>query len=390
MDGYLLASIATLLFSCTLGLSAQIKTEVHLDKDHYVAGEPVFVVWEYTNSGSTPMPFDRFDAYCPMPTISAPSLEYAAPPVFPYPVDALVDCEAERKPLQPGEKYLTKFLLNHRFKLSRPGKYDLTVPMERGVEALGKGNLPATENISLILEPSGERELRKIYQPYFDALDSDGDKGYPGRHDAVRVLADSSAPFTESQLLRFSSDPRTGSDVQAIANEGLGRLKTPAACARLAELADHAELHHQQTAIEQLGQCDDPSYMQFLFQLADRDHAMHYFAVLAAGEIGGDGAVDRLLNLASPGSLDRENAFVALGRTGSKRAVKAIVDALPSLQEGPNGYAALSSLTTLTHHESREKEFGRKVQQWRQWWEKSQNEPIYKPRDWRVLLTSLN
>ncbi|HXW92412.1 MAG TPA: hypothetical protein VEK33_17820 [Terriglobales bacterium] len=117
---------------------------------------------------------------------------------------------------------------------------------------------------------------------------------------------------------------------------------------------------------------------------------MRYFAVLAAGEIGGDAAVERLLRLASPGSLDRENSFVALGRTGSKPAAKAIVETLPSLQEGSNAFAALSSLTTLTHHESREREFGRKVQQWKQWWEKSQNEPIYKPRDWRVPVTSLN
>jgi len=178
--------------------------------------------------------------------------------------------------------------------------------------------------------------------------------------------------------------------LQEIANEGLARLRTQAACARLAELADHAELHHQQRAIDQLGQCGDLGYMQFLFRLADGDGAMRQFAIFAAAEAGGEAAVDRLLGLRTQGSLERETEFYALGRTGSERAAKAIIDALPYLQDGTVRYAALRSLATLTHHESREDNISAQTQQWNEWWAKSQNRKIYKPRDWRIPLTPLN
>jgi len=43
-----------------------------LDKNKYLVGEPVFVVWEYKNIGSPDVPFERFDPYCPEPGIRAP------------------------------------------------------------------------------------------------------------------------------------------------------------------------------------------------------------------------------------------------------------------------------------------------------------------------------
>ena len=238
----------------------------------------------------------------------------------------------------------------------------------------------------MVLQPSSEAELRTAYQPYLDTLRS-GDT--TARREALRVLADSGAKFSETDLLRFSSDPRNGADLQDIAEEGLARLKTPAACARLSELADHPELHHQQKAIEQLAQCGDSTYMLFLFRLADRDRAMRGFAILGAGEIGGEAAVDRLLSLASQGSLDREKALYALGRTGSERAARSLIELLPLLADADSRLAALRSLSTLTHHESKKKEFGAQVQEWKQWWATSQKKQIYKPRDWQVPLTPL-
>jgi hypothetical protein len=89
-------------------------------------------------------------------------------------------------------------------------------------------------------------------------------------------------------------------------------------------------------------------------------------------------------------SAERETEFYALARTGSERAAKAIIDALPYLQDSTIRYAALRSLATLTHHESKEKDFEAQVSEWKKWWAMSQNKAIYKPRDWRVPLTPLN
>jgi HEAT repeat protein len=377
----LLALCALLVFGKAETLSAQMRAQVRLDKAHYVAGEPVFIVWEYSNVGSTSIPFDKYDTYCPKPGISAPSLRFSEPTVFPYPHDGAIDCASLKGSLKAGETYTTKFLLNHRFDLSSPGKYDLVVPLEP---------LPGINDrsgkLSLVLEPSTAAELRAAYQPYLDAVRSDTD---PAKREALRVLADSGANFAETDLLRFSSDPRGGSDLQDIAEEGLARLKTPAACARLAELAQQPELHHQQKAIEHLAQCGDSTYMVFLFRLADQDRGLRDFTLRSAAEVGGDAAVDRLLSLASPGSLDREKALYALGRTGSERAAGFIIESLPLLQDDGSRIAALQSLRTLTHYESKKKDFSGQAQEWQQWWATSQKKQIYKPRDWQVPLTTL-
>lgn len=381
--------LASIFFAHATGTWAQIRAEVHLDKDHYLAGEPVFLIWEYTNVGSAEIPFDRFNPYCPEPLgVDAPSLPFAQPTVFPFPHDGIINCESFRAALKPGEIYETKFLLNHRFDLSKPGEYTLTVPLGTGIYNPSKPSMPGgyfgTKQLSLILRPSSDAELREAYQPYFDALKSGPSDG---AREAIRVLADSGAKFAETDLLRFSSDPRNGSDIQELADEGLLRLKTPTACARLAELANHPELHWQQAAIDRLGQCGDPSYMLFLFQLGDRDRDVRDFAISAAAEAGGDAAVDRIL---LDSSLDREKLFYALGRTGSERAAKAIIDALPSLHEGNSQFAALRSLTTLTHRESRKKDFESQVRDWEEWWADSRVKEIYKPRDWHVPLMPLN
>jgi hypothetical protein len=278
MGKILIAIVASFALAAACPAAAQIRAEAHLDKQSYLAGEPVYVIWNFTNLGSTAVPFDRFDPYCPEPDINAP-LPFAEPNVFSYPHDGIVDCEFLSAPLTPQETYEKKFLLNHRFDLTKPGEYDFVVSLQTGTVRSG---LPEIQK--LVLRPSTEAELRSIYQPYFDVLNSDA---YSQKREALRVLADSGAKFVETELLRFSSDPRKGMDLQDIANEGLARLRTPAACARLAELADHPELHHQETAIEQLGRCGDPDYMLFLFRLADRDSAMRQFAILAAGEAGG-------------------------------------------------------------------------------------------------------
>jgi hypothetical protein len=70
MRNTLVALLAIALFGNTESGWAQVRTEIHLDKAHYVAGEPVFVIWKYTNSTSVAVPFERFDPYCPEPGIT--------------------------------------------------------------------------------------------------------------------------------------------------------------------------------------------------------------------------------------------------------------------------------------------------------------------------------
>lgn len=390
MRKVLIACVASITVAAACSAAAQMRAEAHLDKQSYLAGEPVYVIWDFTNSGSTAVPFDRVDPDCPEPDINAP-LPFAEPTVFPYPHDGIINCGFYTAPLNPHETYEKRFLLNHRFDLTKPGEYSFVVSLQTGTAASGLSESQArefpTRKLKLVLRPSTEAALRMAYQPYLDALKSEDS---PNRLEALHAVADSGQRFAEEELLRFSSDPRNGSNFQDIANEGLARLRTPAACARLAELADHPELHHQQMAIQQLGKCGDPGYMLFLFRLADRDSTSRQFAILAAGEVGGEAAVDRLLGLHLQNSAEWETKLYALARTGSGRAAKAIIDALPYLHDGTLQYAALRSLATLTHRESRAKDFATQSQEWKQWWITSQRKAFYKPRDWRVPLTPLN
>jgi len=381
---------------------AQINVDVHLDREQYLAGEPAYLVWEYTNNGSTAVPFDRVDPYCEEPTIEAPSLPFASPPVFPYPLNGIIDCVYLSRPLAPGERYVSKYLLNHRFILNKAGRYEITVPpstreaserkpiLNVGASLLPAPNLGETSayslanpdggaphvKLTLVLQASSEEGLRKAYRPYFNALTTPGSID---RADALRALADSGEEFTEIKLLQISSDPRD--PLQGLADEGLARLRTPAACARLAELAAHPELHQQQWSIEQLGRCGDPEYMMFLFNLTYSDPSQRQFALRAAAEAGGNAAIDRLLMSASQGSLDREAALYALGLTGSERAVNVLIDALPSLPDSLK-FTALASLRTLTHRESKQKSYDAQIKQWQQWRAIPGTKKIYKPRDW--------
>lgn len=350
---------------------AQIEVQAHLDKSRHLAGEPAYLIWEYTNTGASPATFGEDDLYCMEPRIEAPSLAPAAPPICPDLVHVR-DCTSQEAKLKPGEKYVARYLLNHRFDLSKPGEHELTVLDIRGAGGVSR------KTLKLVLDRSSEEDLRSAYQPYFAPLASSDRISWT---ETLRALADSGARFTESVLLQVSMDPRNDSYDQSLANAGLARLRTPLACARLAELAAHPELHHQQQAIMDLGRCGDSGYMAFLFGLVDRGVPNRSLLLSAAAEVGGEAAVDRLLRLASPGSPDRESALYALGRTGSGRAARAILDVLPSLSGGYTLYAGLTSLRTLTHRESKQQDLAAQAKEWADWWATSQQREIFRPRN---------
>lgn len=356
--------IVTLLSVVGLGFGADIDVVVRFDKERHLAGEPVYLIWKYTNNGKAVARFQQEDLYCMEPDIETTSLRPAMPLVFPS-GGKTFDCLSGVRELRPGESHTARYLLNGRFDLNRAGTYELTAQKR---------------TLSLVLDRASERDLKAAYEPYFAALNfTDRD----ARIEALRALAGSGARFTEDALLEVSIDPRSDSHVRSIADDGLARLRTPRACAWLAELATHPELHDQQRAIEYLGQCGDPGYMPLLFGLAERRDvapATRDFALFAAGEAGGKAAVDHLVGMTLRLGPERDAAFVALGRTGSERAVKAIIDALPSLAAESTRYASLAALRTLTHRESRQSGFEAGAKEWRDWWAAG-NREIYRARD---------
>lgn len=80
-------------------------------------------------------------------------------------------------------------------------------------------------------------------------------RSLPVRPNALKAAALSNDPG-EANVRRRSTTWSPASS-PALADASLARLQTPAAFARLAELAVHLELHQQQRAMEELGQCGD-------------------------------------------------------------------------------------------------------------------------------------
>lgn len=363
---------------CSLASAAGIDVQSRLDKERHLAGEPVYLIIQYTNNGNAVEVLNSPGPYCVEPTLEPTSLRRAVPPVCPDFGFGAANCSSVLRRLRPGETYAAKYLLNSRFDLNEPGTYTLTV----SEGAIGEPSWSA-KTVSLVLDRASEQELRAVYQPYFAALDSWGSD----RAEAVRVLAGAGASFTQDALLQASLDPRNDLYVQSVADLGLVRLRTRVACARLAELA---VLHRQQQAIVALGQCGDPGYMQLLFNLAaTEDHApaTNAFALAAAAEAGGEAAVDRLLNMML--LPDREAVFLALGRTGSPRAAKAIIDALPSVTVDTTQYVALAALTTLTHRQSKQPNFAARAKEWKDWWTSEGTKQTFGPRDCRGGISPL-
>jgi hypothetical protein len=358
--------------ACNGVFGADIELRTHLDKPRYLAGAPAFLIFEYTNRGPVAVRFDEEDLYCMEPNIET-TLHRSIPPVCPDRGVTIIECMGLRTELRPGQTYTFRYLLNGRFDLNQPGTYQLTV--------FGRdGKSPSKETHALVLEPASDQAVRLAYQPYFAQLDSADDKT---RNEAVRVVSGAGAAFVEPSLLLISIDPRNGSYQAWIASEGLARLRTPLACARLAELGLRPDSEHQQQALQYMGQCGT-GYVPLLFNLVQRPDqypATRQFELLAAGEAGAEAAVDRLLHMTFTQESYRESVFLALGRTGSRRAAKAIIDMLPSLAPENIQFAALSALATLTHRQSAQKDFAAKAKEWQQWWVEQDRLTVYDPRD---------
>ena len=113
----------------------------------------------------------------------------------------------------------------------------------------------------------------------------------------------------------------------------------------------------------------DRSYLPMLLRVAKRadNSYLQGLALKAFGELGGDETVPRLLPyLKSKSASERANALWALSRTGSRRAVPALIKVIRV--DGLAG-AALGALQVLTHKRLKDTSDPETAyQKWRAWW----------------------
>jgi hypothetical protein len=172
--------IATLsVLGCCVASAAGIEVQSGLDKEHHLAGEPVYLITRFTNKGPAVERLDLLVPYCDEPTLEPTSLRRSMPPLCPDFGQGPVNCKGIVRDLQPGETHIEKYLLNDRFDLNQPGTYTLTV---------------SGRTLILVLDRSSEQDLRAVYDPYFAALDSPN----ADRAEAIRALAGAGADFNGS------------------------------------------------------------------------------------------------------------------------------------------------------------------------------------------------
>jgi len=370
-------NLIVLLLGCLAATSAhaQLQGRISMAKQEYLAGEPVYVHFEVTNTGKQAVQYASGDPYienCGGYRIDVssgpPLLHSSCQPGTPE------ECTATAELLAPGETLRQNILLNYAHDVAKPGTYAIhavrTVkygPMTAGEVASLNGNFQVEARFQIELYKANTDALKSIYQVYVNNLES---QDQDIQREAERAIVSGAPPFLEDTIVgmmrRYTS--------REFALLGLKNLNTPRAREELAKLVQSTSEYtpENEAAVSYLAQMGDKKYFPLLRDLAVKqppDQGAEY--VLAAAELGGDDAIPFLKTmLNSKDSLARANAVTGLEKTGSRDAVPVLIEALKT-SDTSLGRSVLSSLAELTHRtagpaesDPPAEEYGR----WETWW----------------------
>jgi len=263
--------------------------------------------------------------------------------------------------------------LDGNFRLDRPGSYPVQGRYKVDVFEGETGFKPVASkevvsNFEVTLVEGDEKSLMAAYQPLLRDLHPSGTRA---SWLALNAILQNPPRFLENTILQLADDPNTvGTAIQ-----GLERLATPRAEAKLAELSgpENPEGTRQQ-AIQTLGRLGDPAYCPLMLDIAQHSREYSRFIALrAAGYLCGRKVIPLARSfLSSQDYSTRFEAAYALGNSGSRDAVQLLI---PLLRD-PNPEvrrAASGALATLTHRKlkdlpSSEATATRAYQEWMNWW----------------------
>ena len=366
------ARVLVLALGC-LGASAaraQLQGHISMAKEMYVAGEPIYVHFEVTNTSQDAVQFVASDPYnegCGDYVIEVS--RGAALAHSSCKAAAREECNASSQILPSGETNRQNILVNYAHDVSKAGSYEI-----HAVRVMKYGPLGAEFN-----DPAGKREfkvearfrievqkedreaLKEIYKVYVTNLESNDSEI---QREAERAIVSGAPPWLEETIegmVRRSSS-------REFALLGLKNLNTARSRERLAGILQNTSEYTEENeaAVAYLAELGDKKYFPVLLELAKKqeaDQGREY--VVAAAELGGDDALPYLKELV--GSKDanaRANGVVGLGVTGSRAAVGVLVDVLKSAS-GELGKLVVESLVELTHRT------GEDAGKWAAWWEAS-------------------
>jgi hypothetical protein len=390
---------------CTTDAFGQLSGRFYFEKDTFAVGEPVFLYFEVTNTGTGPQDVNRANPYTPCAgydiKLSSDPSPTSSCAILPRPGS----CATSSMPLERGAKHVERILLNYERKSIEPGDHEVEAVRHlghgpRGTELsrLPESVLEVHNHLHFFVDPNikfGSKE----FQVWVDQVRSeelqiraDGslseelwDWVSQGRRtniekygEAVRVLASLAPPSLEDTLIDFATSGKLWGDAQL----AMGRLNTPRSRAVLAEMLRDGRPgspeHYE--AANFLGSSGDPQWFPLLLADAKKQPGGD---LSPAAESGGDRAVPFLVDLIHSDTELRLQAISAMGATGSRAAVPMLLDLLRSA-DAKTSECALYALQMLTRRALKGAEDSPQSQYpiWQAWWSREgAHARIYKPTD---------
>lgn len=380
---------------CLWGSAAlgQLHGEISMAKDVYLAGEPVYVHFEVTNTGKDAVQYltdgDPYVEEC-----SGYEIEVLTGPAVKHPScqrGKLASCLSGNDLLAPGATLRQNLLVNYAHDVSKPGKYEIraTQGLTYGVagellKAAGSKVFRVEKRFEIEVVPGSHEQLENVYRVYMKNLESDDPDI---ERDAERAIVSGAPAWLEETIIGMLRRYNT----RELALLGLKNLNTARSREELAKIVENSSEYTGEnlTAVGYLAQMGDKKYFPLLLGIAKKqpaDQGQEY--VLAAAELGGDEAVPYLRALlGSAEARERTKGVLGLKKTGSREAVPVLIAALKDANADV-GRMAASGLTVLTHRAASvnrsemsdppAEHYG----EWSKWWEANgSSAKVYGPRE---------
>jgi HEAT repeat protein len=346
-------SVLALLFLWPTVLCGQVTGRFYLEKDTYAVGEPVFVYFETTNSGSKPMNVYRADPYsfCSGYSIQASSDLPKDSSCGPMATGG--SCLSSDRTIEPGQHVTERILLNYEHKIDSAGQYDIEAeksvsfaPADEEFFRTNKNDFKVHAHLSFRIDDNPEWDGAGL-QEWVERLHS---TDLTTRWEAARTLASMAPKSLEPTLLRFAYDK----DLRYWAPLAFQRLNTPESLAAMARMLDTTDpgTHEHMEAAEFLAETGDPKWFPALLQVA-RKHSNIANYVYYAAELGGEQMLPTLFAMLQSSDTEstRPIGISALGYTGSRAAIPTLLGLLKS-EEPETAQRALYALRQLTHRDN--------------------------------------
>jgi hypothetical protein len=342
-----------LLIAASLAQAQPISGRFYPEKKEYIAGEPIFVILELTNSKSAP-PIQAAIGECWINTRfvapTAPRVDGIT--LYGCSGDGVAgDCGRTLVRLLPGELRKIRLLVKGPFRLDSPGVYPIRVWHTIDIYPDNEiSQRPVAQEFKAAFEVAlmagDQAKLTAAYAPVLRDLRSSNDAA---KFAAIAAITQYSPAFLEEAILGLGGDAPTA--VASIG--GLKRLGTTRAKDELAEFAAmNSPEAVRQPAIHALGELGDPAYCQLMLDIArNSPDYSRFVAMRAAGALCEQRAVPILTSLLT--QADKSSRFelvYALGNSHTRDAVPILIPLLADSDENVRK-AASEALKTLTHRD---------------------------------------